>query len=44
MNNPGENSKFNEIKKGLVELNGVRGLIETLFYYNLIAYNGQPGT
>jgi hypothetical protein len=40
MTNPQENTKFNEIKKGLEELNGVRGLVNALFYYNLIAYNG----
>ena len=43
MNNPAENVQFNEIKQGLVELNNKRGLVKALFYYNLIAYNGQPG-
>lgn len=43
MQNPIENVQFNEIKRGLNELNSVRGLIDILFCYNLIAYNGQPG-
>ena len=51
MKNPQENVTFNEIKQGLQELNSVRlkdgnsaGIVTALFYYNLIAYNGQPGT
>jgi hypothetical protein len=40
MNNPTENTQFNEIKKALMELNGVDGIVRSLFYYNLIAYNG----
>lgn len=43
MSNLTENVQFNEIKKALMELNGIDGLIRALFYYNLIAYNGQPG-
>lgn len=43
MTNPQSNTQFNEVKKALGELNGIRGLVEKLFYYNLIAYNGQPG-
>ena len=50
MNNPQENVTFNEIKQGLQELNSVKlqdgnsaGIVTALFYYNLIAYNGQPG-
>ena len=43
MTNPLSNTKFNEIKKALGELNGISGLIKTLFYYNLLAYNNQPG-
>lgn len=50
MKNPQENVTFNEIKQGLQELNSVKlrdgssaGIVTALFYYNLIAYNGQPG-
>ena len=50
MQNPQENVTFNEIKQGLQELNSVKlkdgtsaGIVTALFYYNLIAYNGQPG-
>ena len=50
MKNPQENVAFNEIKQGLQELNSVKlkdgnsaGIVTALFYYNLIAYNGQPG-
>ena len=44
INNLTENVQFNEIKKALMELNGINGLIKAIFYYNLIAYNGQPGS
>ena len=37
-----ENAQFNEMKQGLAELNH-DGILTALFYYNLIAYNGQPG-
>ena len=50
MKNPQENVTFNEIKQGLQELNSIKlqdgnsaGIVTALFYYNLIAYNGQPG-
>lgn len=55
MENAQENVAFNEIKQGLHELNSITlkledgteksaGIVTALFYYNLIAYNGQPGT
>jgi hypothetical protein len=40
MNNPTDKVKFNEVKKGLTDLSGIKGIIPALFYYNLIAYNG----
>ena len=43
LTNPKSNAQFNEVKKALGELNGIRGLIKALYYYNLIAYNNQPG-
>ena len=50
MKNPQENVLFNEVKQGLQELNTVKlkdgssaGIVTALYYYNLIAYNGQPG-
>lgn len=43
LTNPQSNAQFNEVKKALGELNGVKGLIKALYYYNLIAYNNQPG-
>lgn len=42
MKDPKENVMFNEMKQGLSELN-YDGILTALFYYNLIAYNGQPG-
>lgn len=43
INNPQSNVQFNEVKKALGDLNGISGLVDALFYYNLIAYNNQPG-
>ncbi len=43
MNNPTDKVKFNEVKRGLADLSEIKGIIPALFYYNLIAYNGQPG-